>query len=355
MSHHDSANTSRICAFLKFPILLLLCLYTGETAATVRAQTNEKIVATVNGKGITQDEVDSSITSQLFPLQQQIAAIRKIALENLILRTILENEAKKKGISVEELRKQLTAGKVEVPSSQAEEIYLENATTFAAMSRDEAIERIRLDLETQARMRNYRDALLKLKESSRVQNLLDEPTLPSGALGANSPSIGATAAAITITEFSDFQCPYCKEVQSALKQVRQTYGNNVRLIFKHLPLKIHPQAFASAQAAFCAGEQGSFWQYHDALFASENLSPEIFVQTATRLGLNPAEFKACSESETSRAAVLEDVQEARRLGIDGTPAFIINGKLVSGALSFAEFKTIIERELKSTQLTSLKQ
>ena len=227
------------------------------------------------------------------------------------------------------------------------------------MSPDEAKERIRLDLESQARMRSYREALAKLKENSGVRILLEEPRLPSSAAAAAvdaAPATGATReAAITITEFSDFQCPYCKQVQSTLKQILRDYRNEVKLIFKHLPLDIHPQAFASAQAAFCAGEQNSFWQYHDALFSAENPTPETFKQLAQQFKLNLPAFTVCLASEVSRNAVLKDVQEARRLGINGTPAFIINGKLVRGAISYEEFKSIIERELKSARPTSPRQ
>ncbi len=147
-------------------------------------------------------------------------------------------------------------------------------------------------------------------------------------------------------------CPYCKESQSAIKQVLQNYGGNVKLVFRHLPLEIHPHAFSSAQAAFCAGEQGLFWQYHDALFASESLSPEAFNEMAVGLRLDLPKFKSCFNSEASRTSVLRDIQEAKRLGINGAPTFVINGKLFRGALGFEAFKTIIERELKSSQTSS---
>lgn len=349
MSNLNSAHDFRIFNFPGLLLSLVMSICLGETGFVVQAQTGETVIATVNGKSISQEEVDSSVISQLLPLRQQIYAIRKIALENFITRTILENEAKRRSVTVEELRKQLTAAKVEIPASQVEQVYLENAATFAAMSPDEAKERIRLDLESQARMRSYREALAKLKENSGVRILLEEPRLPPAAAGDTAPSTGATEAAVTITEFSDFQCPYCKQAQSTLKQIMRVYRNEVRLIFKHLPLDIHPQAFASAQAAFCAGEQNSFWPYHDALFDAENPTPETFKQMAKQFKLNLAAFTNCLDSEVSRDAVLKDVEEARRLGINGTPAFIINGKPVRGALGFEEFKSIIERELKSAQ------
>src|SRR5215207_3100824 len=160
------------------PALLLILTVASSlmTAATpVHAQTGEQVVALVNGREITRKEVDDAVGSELLPLQRQLDALRRKALDNLILRAILEDEAKRRGLAVEELRKQLTAGRVEVPASRVEQLYLENAATFAAMSPDEAKERLRLDLESQARMRNYREALARLKEAAAVELLSEGP------------------------------------------------------------------------------------------------------------------------------------------------------------------------------------
>jgi len=335
--------------FVSLKISVLMFLVLNNVTLFVQAQSSETVVATVNNRKITQQEVDNTVLSQLLPLEQQIYALRKAALENYILRILLEDEAKRRGITVEELKKQLTAGKIEISTSQIEQAYLENASAFAQMSPDEAKERIRLDMETQARMRNYRAAVSKLRENARVEIQLKKPVLSSAALNDNAPSIGDKNAKVTIIEFSDFQCPFCKEVHPVIKQVLQNYGNDVKFVFKHLPLSIHRQAFSAAQAAFCAGEQEKFWQYHDALFSSEDLSAGTLDNIAARLNLDTLKFKSCIKSDNSRNAVLRDLQEAKKLGIDGTPAFIINGKLFRGVLSFEDFKNIIGDELKSAQ------
>ncbi|HEX8069803.1 MAG TPA: thioredoxin domain-containing protein [Pyrinomonadaceae bacterium] len=337
-------------AFTLSGLLALLTAGVGLSVTTpvVRAQ-NDEVVATVNGRALTRQEVDASIVSQLLPLQQQIYALRKAALDNLILTVLLEEEARKRGVPVEELRRQLTAGKVEVSPSEVEKEYLDNIAVFGAMSPEEAKERIRLAFESNARMQLYREALAKLKEGARVELKLEEPRLPPLAKDDAAPSRGVKAAAVTIIEFSDFQCPFCRDSQGVIRQVLQAYQNDIRLVFRHLPLATHPEAFSAAQAAVCAGEQGLFWPYHDALFAAETLSPDTFSQIAADVGLNLPAFKTCLNSEASRMAVLKDVREAKRLGITGTPAFIINDRLVRGAQSFAEFKAIIEQELKSAR------
>jgi protein-disulfide isomerase len=131
-----------------------------------------------------------------------------------------------------------------------------------------------------------------------------------------------------------------------IKEVLKSYKSDVKLVFKHRPLESHSQAFTAAQAAFCAGRQGAFWQYHDVLFISEDLSPETLNKLAASIHLDLSEFGNCMKSDLTRAAVQNDVDEAKRLGIDSTPTFVINGKLFRGALSFEEFKAAIEKELK---------
>ena len=353
MPHLLSGYPSSRLSSCGFIVLLMLAISIGQTTVVVFAQSEEKILAVVNGRKITESEVDKSIAAELIPLQQQIYALRKVALENLLLRVLLEGEAKKRGISIEDLKRELTSAQVEVPSGDVEEAYAENRRAFGTMSEDEARERLRLDLESEARMRNYSLALSKLKESARLELYLVEPRLPlDKALFENAPSIGNKDAAVTILEFSDFQCPYCKGAQGTLKKILQVHGNNVRLVFRHLPLEMHPQALPSARAAFCAGEQNRFWQYHDALFAAEELAPETFNRIAVALGLDLAKFKTCVDSELSRRAVLKDAQEAKRLGINGTPSFIINGTLLRGAPDFDAFSGIITRQLKTSQLTN---
>lgn len=147
--------------FFKVASFLLLAI--TDVGSIAYAQTNSQIVAVINGRKITQTEVDNSVASQMLPLQKQIYALRKAALENLVTRAILEEEAKKRNVSVDELKKQLTAIEVEIPIEQVERAYLENASAFAQMSPDEAKERIRLDLQNQARIRNYRLLISELR------------------------------------------------------------------------------------------------------------------------------------------------------------------------------------------------
>ena len=333
----QSSRGIRVFAFAAFCLLLL--------GASALGQTPDTVVATVNGRPITLKEVDESLSAQVYPLQQQLYAIRKAALENLITAKILQSEAAARGISIEELRRQLTLGEINVARAQIDEAYTQNKSFFASMSPDEARERLRLDLENQARMKHYRTGLEALRKKWSVELSFNAPQFVLELDDGVSPVKGSAKPAVTIVEFSDFECPFCSEVQGTLKQVMQTYGKDVRLVFKHLPLEGHRNSLPAARAAYCAAEQDRFWQFHDALFASRNLSPALFEQVANDLGLGVPKFRACLESEQSRTAIVKDIETARLFRIESTPSFIVNGKLIKGALSFADFQKIIEREL----------
>lgn len=309
------------------------------------AQTPETVLAKIDNIEITQKQVDDSVAAQIYPLQQQLYAIRKAALENLITTKILESEATLRRISIDDLRKQLTLGEVNVTRAQVEDAYKQNASFFATMSPDEARERLRLDLENQTRMKHYRAGLDALRKKWPVTMNFSPPPFVSELDDGVSPVRGATNPVVTIVEFSDFECPFCKQVQGALKQTLESYGREVRLVFKHLPLEGHRNSLPAARAAYCAAEQGRFWQFHDALFAAGNLSPPGFEQIASNLGVGLAKFQECIASERSRAAVIKDIEAARLLRIESTPSFVVNGKVINGALSFADFQKIIEQEL----------
>jgi protein-disulfide isomerase len=346
----SSARPPRPGLFVPFIVAIVIAA-NHALAISVIAQTDNTVLARVNGRNITQTDLDSSIISQVLPLQQQLYAVRKVALENLIVSLILQDEARKRNVSVDELRTGLATGTIEIQRSEVEAAYAENASAFGAMSPDEAKERVRLDLESQARIQKYRDAVEKLKQAYGVQIYLEQPILRAIDT-KNAPTTGPTQAPVTIIEFSDFECPFCKGSQATIKKILETFPDQVRLIFKHRPLEGHSGAFPAAQAAFCAGEQNSFWRYHDALFALQEFSLEVLKTLASNLNLDRKSFDECLKAERSRLSILNDVREAHRLGIDSTPTFVINGKLIRGAVSFDDFKAVITRELTNAQPTS---
>ena len=165
----------------------------------------------------------------------------------------------------------------------------------------------------------------------------------------DAPTKGKDNAPVTIIEFSDFECPFCEKFYSqTLSQIEREYidTGKVRLAYKHLPLPFHPQAMPAALATECAQEQGKFWEYHDVIFENQGLlAQNKYKEWAGQLGLNQEKFDQCFDSKKYEERVLKDLAEAESAGIGGTPTFLVNGKIVSGAQPFAAFKTEIDAEL----------
>jgi protein-disulfide isomerase len=167
-------------------------------------------------------------------------------------------------------------------------------------------------------------------------------------------SRGTDQAPVTLIEFSDFRCSFCRKFwQDTLPAIEKKYikTGKVRFIYRHLAV-LGPPSVVSAQAAECAGEQGKFWPYHDTLFSNAG-SPMAFSDGrlkgyAKELKLSSSEFNRCLDSGKYRNKVEGETGVASYLGIRGTPAFLINGQLLVGAQPFEAFESVIERELKKT-------
>ena len=158
---------------------------------------------------------------------------------------------------------------------------------------------------------------------------------------------GNKNAQITIVEFSDFQCPFCGRVNPTLKQIQDTYGDKVRIVFKHNPLSFHKDAPLASEAALAANAQGKFWEYHDLLFKNQRaIKRDNLDSYAQELGLNMAKFKKDLDAGTYKAQIVADQAMARSLGATGTPSFFVNGRKLRGAQPFPKFKALIDEQLK---------
>lgn len=166
-------------------------------------------------------------------------------------------------------------------------------------------------------------------------------------ISPNDPIKGNPQAKVTIIEFSDFQCPYCGRVQETMNKILETYGDQVRIVFKNYPLAFHENAENAALAALCAKEQGKFWEYHDLLFKNqEALSASNLKKYASDLGLKTQDFNSCLDSKKYKNQISDDMKEAQRIGVEATPSFFVNGSLLKGAQPFENFKLLIDEELK---------
>jgi protein-disulfide isomerase len=273
---------------------------------------------------------------------------RRNALESMIAETLISEAAKAKGMSPEAYVESEISRRVKpVTDSDVVAFYQANVTQMQGRPLDAmapVINRYLTDQQEQA----ARQALVAdlRKTGPEVRVLFDAPRREV-QVAETDPAAGPAAAPVTIVEFSDFQCPFCQSVAPTLKEVREKYGDEVRVVWKDFPLtQIHPEAFKAAEAAHCAADQGKFWEYHDRLFANQQaLQPERLKSYAADMGLDTAAFNSCLDSSKHGSRVSEGVAQGSRLGVNSTPTVYINGRMLSGAQPLQTFTTIIDEEL----------
>jgi len=161
--------------------------------------------------------------------------------------------------------------------------------------------------------------------------------------------IGNKNAKIVMIEYSDFQCPYCKNHQQTMNQLVDEYGDDIAWVYRHFPIpSLHPFANMAALSSECAAEQGKFWEYSDALYDNQDsFSSNYFGELAGQLGLKTSQFDDCLSSAKYQSVVSADIADAEQAGITGTPGTFINGELVKGAVPYESLKSYFDTLLNS--------
>jgi protein-disulfide isomerase len=179
----------------------------------------------------------------------------------------------------------------------------------------------------------------------------DSQKVPIG----DSPVLGRADAPVTIVEFADYQCPFCAKSHKTMEAVRDKYGDEVRVVFKHYPLPFHKQAEAASRAAIAAGKQGKFWEMHDLLFRyqkvmrgkSDQQMKEWSAGFAEEMGLDVQQFEDDFDADSTGQQIEDDLALVEKLGIKGTPQFLVNGVRIKGAQPMQKFETVIDAELEA--------
>ncbi len=308
---------------------------------------DREVVATVGGAPVTRAELEQRVGHRLLPLQTEEFEARESFLRELIAERLFAREAARRKLSVDKL---LTA---EIDAKTPPVTEAETKAQYEAVKarvKDRPMEDVLRDIENnmrrQRQMVRREEYVRELFAAAGVKLNLEPPRV-SLPVGAGEPAQGPANAPVTIIEYSDYQCPYCGRAAATIKQVRQKYGNQVRLVHRDFPLSgIHPFAAKAAEAAACAGDQGKFWEMNDRLFAQQDkLAVEDLKKKAADLGLEPGAFNACLDSGRKAAGIQKDQASAENLGLSGTPAFIINGRFVPGAQSLERYSEVVDREL----------
>ncbi|MGB8683481.1 MAG: thioredoxin domain-containing protein [Candidatus Binatus sp.] len=305
-------------------------------------------VATVGAHKITEKDLDAKVKPQLDQMHamlekrvDQLIAdktfdLRRETLESMTDDYLIQQAAEHDKLSVDDYLKKEYSGKSAVTDAEAKAFYDKNKGQGAA-----PYDKIKPQL---MQMMNRQALLERLRKDEPVKILLEPKRIAVDSSGH--PTLGAKDAPVTIVEFADFQCPFCKATEATLKDLRGQYGDKIRLVHMDFPLPFHAHAMDAANAARCANEQGKFWQYREALFSNQSkLTPADLKTTARTLGLNTTKFDSCFDKSKYDALVKADQAAGEKAGVDGTPAFFIDGRPLTGAQPAPKFQDLINDEL----------
>ncbi len=327
----------------------LLLLGLGISAV---AEAASEPLAEVDGVAITSEEVEKPLTSQLSKLEEQIYNLKLQRLEALINEKLLAKESAKRKLAVPALLDAEVTAKVGLVTEQEIEKFYQDNKAQIKGEQAQVREQIRAFLQNQKLAAKREEFLKSLRAQAKVVVNLKAPPIQRIEVSVQgAPFKGGEKAAVTIVEFSDFHCPFCRRVIPTLAQLESRYGEKIKLVFRDFPIEnLHPGATKAHEAARCANEQGKFWPYHDKLFAGPpSSSPEVFKGLAKEVGLDPVTFETCLGSGKYQAAIKQDIEEGNRVGVGGTPAFFVNGRLITGAQPLEAFARVIDDELARTR------
>lgn len=305
-------------------------------------QPSQEVVAVLDGNPVTLADLEQKQAAKLLSARDQYYKAQREALDQLIDDALLEMQAKRENLTVQQLLDRHIIGKIKNPTDDQLEVYYEGVQTdqpFLAV-RDKILETIRQRRIAKAR----KEYLNSLRLQANLEVLLASPSAEV-ALG-NSPTWGPKNAPVLVIEFADYECPYCQKIHPDLKKLQEEYPGKVLFAFKDFPLPMHKHAQKAAEAVRCAGRQEKFWEFHDLLFQKgSGLEIAQLKEYARALKLDAASFDRCLDSGETAVGVKDDLEQGQRLGLTGTPSFFVNGHFFSGAVNYATIREIVEQQL----------
>jgi protein-disulfide isomerase len=314
--------------------------------APTRAAADDGALATVGAKTFTRAEIEARVKPKLAEVEAQRFEIMREGLDEAIAEELFKLEAAARKITPEQLEKDEIDAKVPAPTdAEMQKVYDDNKEDLQGQTLEQVKPQIIEYLKAEKAQGRRVAFIAELKAKYKTVDKLKAPTVEVATAGRPERG-GGPKAPVTIVEFSDYQCPFCKRGEDSVQKVFETYGDKVRIVFRDYPLPFHERARPAAEAANCANAQGKFWEYNKKLFANQGaLSDDNLKTYAKDLGLDTAKFDECYGKKPFSTSIDKDLADGVTAGVNGTPAFFINGRSLSGAQPFEKFKEVIDEEL----------
>ncbi len=318
----------------------------SESATAVCEPTSPTAVATLNGADIMDEELRKAAGPKIIQAEADLYDARKEAADQIIENRLLTAAAEKVGISQEDYVKKNVFEKVTIEDKDIKDYYDKNQAQMQGRKFEDIQANLKVYLLREKQQKLYGDVVAGLKKNAKIAYHIKAPKIPVEE--GDNPSIGPKDAPVTIVEFTDYECPFCGRARPVVNQVLKEYKGKVRYVLRDFPLSFHKNSTKAHEAARCAGEQGKFWEMNKMFFENQKaLGLDDLRKYAGDLKLNKDKFNACLDSGKYLKAIQANQEYGEKVGVNGTPAFFINGRMISGARPFASFQEIIEEELAS--------
>lgn len=327
-------------------VFLGLFMLSGAALLLHAADSSKKVLAKVGNTELTEDQMREDMGMQLYQAENNLYMVQKGWIDQRAQNILFDQAAKDAGLSRKDWEAREIDAKVPPPDmNQAQQ--LAGRYIRPGVSSTETLKMAQDFLVGQGKVMRRNQVYSELQQKTPISVMVMKPEAPhiNVTYAADDPVRGNPKAPVTIVEFTDFQCPYCKRSQDTLKQVEQTYPKDVKLVARMYPLPFHNRAKPAAEAAMCAKEQGKYWEYREKLFDKQELEDADFQRYAQEVGLNSKKFNKCLADNKYDARIASDIADGQKFGVSGTPAFFVNGEMINGAQPFPAFQTAIDSAL----------
>jgi protein-disulfide isomerase len=318
----------------------------------LRAADAPKPIAKVGDTVLTEDDLRKDAGMQLYQTELRLYTMEKGWVDQKAMEILFDKAAKKAGLS----RAKWEAREIDakVPPVDEEQVKKMSSQFMnqPGITPEQAVKNARDGLTNQAKQMQRYTVYQELAKATPVEMMIVRPEAPriNVAYSAANPSRGQAKAPVTLVEFTDYQCPYCSRAQGTLKEIEAAHPKDLKVVNRQFPLPFHNRAKPSAEAALCAHEQGKYWEFRDKLFGNQQaLEDTDYRKYAKEIGLNESKFDKCLTSHKYAAQVDADIADGQKYGVTGTPAFFINGEMISGAQPKEAFEQAVQTALSKTK------
>ena len=312
---------------------------------------DEPVLVEVNGAKLTLSDLEKKSATALFQARTTYYETERKVIEDGVDQYLLDQQARKEGITVPQLiEKHVNSTIAPDPSEEALQVYFEGLDTTEpyAVVRGKILEALRQRRIAKAKL----EYMKTLRNQGPIIMMLEPPRAPISMKDV--PVRGVSGSPVSVVEFADYECPYCQQIQPVLESIEKEFKGKITIAYKDFPLPMHSSAPKAAEAAHCAGAQGKYWEYHDLLYEKRQLDLTSLKTYAGDLKLDTAAFSSCLDKGEMAGVVSQQASEAQSLAFPGTPTFLVNGRMINGALSYEKLRGVIEEELSASGVSPAK-